>query len=103
MKAPQLAERVHAGQGHNHCQVSIDGYDGFYTDACSGVGLLQFTDSAIELVLRVELRGDRFVFTGSPTGEHSIAADVTITNVQRLLAHWQGYVDNARAATEMAS
>jgi len=99
MKAPTLAARIHAGQGHNYSQVSIDGYDGHHTDSVDGGGgLLQYTDVAAGLVLRAELRADYFVFTGGRWGTHSIAADALITDAKRLLAHWQGYVDNNVAA-----
>jgi hypothetical protein len=92
MKAPKLAARIHAGQGHNYCQISVDHW-----------GLLQFTDDAGRFQLVTELRGDRFVFSGG-VGEHSIAADETITPATRLLAHWQGYVDNTvRAFAEATS
>lgn len=92
MKAPKLAPHVHAGQGRNYCQVSVDDW-----------GLLRFTDDAGRFQLVTELRGDRFVFSGG-FGEHSIAADETITSATRLLAHWQGYVDNTvRAFAEAAS
>jgi len=51
--------------------------------------------------LRAFLRDDRFVFTGGNWGEHSIAADVSITSAARLLAHWQGYVEsNAQVAAK---
>jgi hypothetical protein len=91
MKAPKLAAHIHAGQGHNYCQVSVDSW-----------GLLQFTDDTGRFRLVTELRGDRFVFSGG-IGEHSIAADETITSAPRLLAHWQGYVDNTvRAFAEAA-
>lgn len=50
--------------------------------------------------MRVKLRGEYFVFTGGLQGEHSIAADASITNVARLVAHWDGYVkNNIRYAT----
>jgi len=92
MKAPKLAVHVHAGQGHNYAQVSVDSW-----------GLLQFIDDAGRFKLVTELHGDRFVFSGG-IGEHSIAADETITSAPRLLAHWQGYVDNTvRAFAEAAS
>lgn len=94
MKTPALAARIHAGQGHNYCQVSIDGYDGIHTDSVGGSGLLQYTNVVTGLALHVELRADRFVFRGGKHGEHSIAADETITNAARLLAHWTGYVTN---------
>jgi hypothetical protein len=83
MKAPKLAARIHAGQGHNYCAVSIDGH-----------GLLRFADDAGRFAIRTELRADRFVFTGGAFGEHSLAADDLITSAERLLAHWQGYVEN---------
>jgi hypothetical protein len=94
MKAPpKLAARIHAGQGHNYCQISVDGYDGRHTDSVDGGGgLLQYTDVGAGLTLRAELRADYFVFTGGRWGAHSIAADETITSAARLLAHWQGYV-----------
>lgn len=44
--------------------------------------------------MRVQLRGDRFVFTGGLQGEHSLAADASITNAARLVAHWEGYVSS---------
>jgi hypothetical protein len=95
MKAPTLASRIHAGQGHNYCQVSVDGFSGNATDSPDGGhGLLAYTDRAAGLVLRAELRGDSFVFTGGLFGEHSIAADAMITSAARLLAHWNGYVSN---------
>jgi hypothetical protein len=59
---------------------------------------LQYTDVAAGLALRAELRADYFVFTGGRWGAHSIAADALITDAKRLLAHWQGYVDNNVAA-----
>ncbi len=83
MNAPKLAARIHAGQGHNYSQVSIDDW-----------GLLQFTDAEGRFKLVTELRGGYFVFSGGLFGEHSIAADETITSAARLIAHWQGYVDN---------
>lgn len=95
MKAPTLAARIHAGQGHNYCQISVDGFDGNATDSPDGGhGLLAYTDLSVGLALRAELRADYFVFTGGLFGEHSIAADATITSAARLLAHWNGYVAN---------
>ena len=95
MKAPALAARIHAGQGHNYCQISVEGFDGNATDSPDGGhGLLMYTDRSVGLALRAELRGDSFVFTGGRWGEHSIAADALITNAARLLAHWNGYVAN---------
>ena len=93
MNVPQLAARIHAGQGHNCCQVSVDGFDGNATDSPDGGhGLLMYTDRSVGLAMRAELRGDRFVFTGGLFGDHSIAAQGEITNAARLLAHWNGYV-----------
>ena len=93
MNVPKLASRIHAGQGHNYCQVSVDGFDGNATDSPDGGhGLLMYTDRSVGLAMRAELRGDRFVFTGGLFGDHSIAAEAVITNAARLLAHWNGYV-----------
>jgi hypothetical protein len=105
MNVPKLAARIHAGQGHNYCRVSIDGFCGNHTDSPDdGDGLLQYTNITIGLALRVELRGDRFVFTGGLFGEHSLAAQGEITDAARLLAHWNGYVaTNIERATGGAS
>lgn len=53
-----------------------------------------------ELVRRVgdrfliaRLVDDRFVLAGGFYGEHSLDARATITSVDRLLAHWRGYVE----------
>jgi hypothetical protein len=83
MHAPKLAARIHAGQGHNYSEVSVDDW-----------GLLRFVDDAGRFTLTTALRGDRFVFAGGAFGEHDIAADEMITSAERLIAHWQGYVDN---------
>jgi hypothetical protein len=105
MNVPQLAARIHAGQGHNCCQVSVDGFDGNATDSPDGGdGLLAYTDRSVGLAMHVELRGDRFVFTGGLFGEHSLAAQGEITSAARLLAHWNGYVaTNVERATGGAS
>lgn len=85
MKAPTLAARIVAGQGHNYSEVSIDGK------------MLRFTLSPARgpsYQLGVSLRGDRFVFSGGAHGEHSLDADALITSADRLLAHWRGYCQN---------
>lgn len=85
MKAPKLAARISAGQGHNYSQVAVDGK------------LLRYVDFDIvgrKRELQVTLRGDRFVLSGGKFGEHSLAADESITSAARLLAHWNGYVKN---------
>jgi hypothetical protein len=46
------------------------------------------------IFLAAYLEGDRFVFTGGRWGEHSLAADASITSADRLLAHWRGFVQN---------
>lgn len=38
-------------------------------------------------------RNDRLVFMGGPRGEHSIS--VSGSSPERVLAHWEGYVENA--------
>jgi hypothetical protein len=85
VNVPKLAQRITAGQGHNHSEVAVDGK------------LLRYTiivEPGTHRSLGVQLRGDRFVFSGGFHGEHSLAADELITNAARLLAHFNGYVDN---------
>lgn len=42
--------------------------------------------------LRAEVAGDRVVFTGGAQGEHSL--DIGASSVERMLAHWAGYIEN---------
>jgi len=44
------------------------------------------------LKLRAEVRDDRIVFSGGKQGEHSLA--VTVSSKARVLAHWEGYIEN---------
>lgn len=88
MQAPRLARDIYTN--NNHVGVAgrllrfFDTDDGAQPDAaCTG----RFRLSCL-------LRADRFVFMGGPQGEHSIAAEATITDARRLLAHWQGYCEN---------
>ena len=85
VNVPTLAQRITSGHGHNHAEVAVDGT------------LLRYTiivEPGVYRSLGVQLRGDRFVFSGGFQGEHSLAADELITSAARLLAHWEGYVDN---------
>ena len=45
--------------------------------------------------LTARLVEDRFVLSGGFWGEHSIAAQASITSADRLIAHWRGYVENS--------
>lgn len=57
---------------------------------------IALTDSAgRDYYLAVTLVADRFEFSGSPTGSHSLAALASCTSAERLLAHWSGYVTTA--------
>ena len=49
-------------------------------------------DNGIMLELITTSEGS--FFTGSSTGDHSISPSTD----ERILAHWQGYVENAEAA-----
>jgi hypothetical protein len=44
--------------------------------------------------LSARLIEGRFVLSGGKHGEHSLDASELITSEKRLLAHWQGYVEN---------
>jgi hypothetical protein len=43
------------------------------------------------LSLRAKVEGDRIVFEGGKFGSHSLAIDVSTE--ERVLAHWEGYVE----------
>ena len=47
-----------------------------------------------DLFLTARLVDDRFVLAGGLRGEHSIAAQASITSADRLLAHWRGYCES---------
>lgn len=46
-------------------------------------------------LLTARLVEDRFVLSGGFWGEHSLAAQASITSADRLIAHWRGYVENS--------
>jgi hypothetical protein len=82
---PRLASRITSGQGHNYSEVAVDGTSLHYTI---------IIEPGVYRALSVQLHGDRFVLSGGFQGEHSLAADELITSAARLIAHWNGYVDN---------
>jgi hypothetical protein len=88
MKAPKLAARITVTRNFGHSGVAVDGRAlGFFD--------MDGPESMPERFrLGCWLVDSYFVFKGGPFGEHSIAADETITSAERLLAHWQGYCDN---------
>lgn len=84
--SPQLAPRIFSRLG----QIGIDGRFLGYFDCDRSEGTPE------RFRLSCWLRDDRFVFMGGPHGEHSIAAESTITDAARLIAHWNGYVENTK-------
>lgn len=43
--------------------------------------------------IKAIIRGDRIVFTGGKYGEHSLAVEDHITSAERLVKHWEGYLE----------
>lgn len=96
MKSPKLAARITVTRNFGHSGVAIDGRVLGFFDMDGPEGAPE------RFRLGCWLINDRFVFKGG-IGEHSIAADELITNAARLIAHWNGYVDNTvRAFAEAA-
>lgn len=58
------------------------------------VGGEELTCQVGDMHLTARLVADRFVFSGGHWGEHSLAAEASITSAARLVAHWRGYVSN---------
>lgn len=96
MNAPKLAARITVTRNFGHSGVAVDGRVLGFFDVDGPDG------TPARFRLGCWLIDDRFVFKGG-ISEHSIAADESITNAERLLAHWQGYCDNTvRAFTQRA-
>lgn len=45
---------------------------------------------------------NRFVFNGSPTGSHELDARPENTDDERLIRHWEGYINAATARRQEA-
>lgn len=65
--------------------LAIDGRGMFWTYAARPFGAKTWR-------LLARLEGDRIVFTGGAFGDHSIAAEASISSAERVEAHWRGYV-----------